>query len=107
MFYIMKRLQLRKTVVLDIMYYFGIIMILYAIDIVKVLKKVGIWMNMDMMKFIHLEPIDQIVAAIILDIDLKIFIQLKRRLKKIRKKKHIGQMQMLNKKKAKKKSRIN
>lgn len=102
MFYIMKRLQLRKTVVLDIMYYFGIIMILYAIDIVKVLKKVGIWMNMDMMKFIHLEPIAQIVAAIILDIDLKIFIQLKRRLKKIRKKKHIGQMQMLNKKKAKK-----
>jgi hypothetical protein len=78
----MKRLQLRKTVVLDIMYYFGIIMILYAIDIVKVLKKVGIWMNMDMMKFIHLEPIAQIVAAIILDIDLKIFIQLKRRLKK-------------------------
>ena len=53
MFYIMKRLQLRKTVVLDIMYYFGIIMILYAIDIVKVLKEVGIWMNMDMMKFIH------------------------------------------------------
>lgn len=58
-------------------------------------------MNMDMMKFIHLEAIAQIVAAIILDIDLKIFIQLKRRLKKIRKKKHIGQMQMLNKKKAK------